>query len=93
MDTITCRICGRDDATPLARPPFKTELGERIRAEVCTDCWADWLKKQTQLINHYGLDVRDAEARQFLYKQTEQALFGSGATEEIDTSKEGTIEW
>lgn len=91
--TIACRHCGRDDAPKLARTPFKTELGGRIMAEICADCWQTWLKKQTQIINHYGLDPRDAEARQFLYKQTEEALFGSGETSEIDTSKEGTIEW
>jgi Fe-S cluster biosynthesis and repair protein YggX len=77
----------------MSRAPFKSPLGERILAEVCAECWQGWLKKQTQLINHYGLDVRDAEARAFLYKQTEEALFGSGESAEIDTSKEGTIEW
>ena len=93
MSTITCRQCGRDGAPVLPRAPFKTELGERILAEICADCWQDWLKKQTQLINHYGLDPRDPDARKFLYRQTEEALFGSGETEEIDTSKKGEIEW
>jgi Fe-S cluster biosynthesis and repair protein YggX len=93
LTTISCRRCGRDEAPRLPRAPFKTELGERILAEVCVDCWAEWLKHQTQLINHYGLDPRDAEARQFLYKQTEEALFGSGEAEQVDTSKKGQIEW
>ena len=93
METITCRHCGKDDAPALTRAPFKTALGERIRTEICGDCWQDWLKKQTQIINHYGLDVRDAEARAFLYKQTEEALFGSGETSEIDTSQEGKVSW
>jgi Fe-S cluster biosynthesis and repair protein YggX len=93
LATISCRRCGRDDVPQLARAPFKTELGERILAEVCAECWQDWLKHQTSLINHYGLDPRDAEARQFLYKQTEEALFGSGEVEQVDTSKKGEIEW
>jgi Fe-S cluster biosynthesis and repair protein YggX len=93
VTTIHCRQCGRDDAPPLTRAPFKTELGERILAEICAECWQDWLKKQTQLINHYGLDPREAGARTFLYKQTEEALFGSGETSEIDTTKKGEIEW
>jgi Fe-S cluster biosynthesis and repair protein YggX len=93
MPTIRCSQCGREDVPQLSRAPFKTPLGERIFAEVCTECWADWLKKQTQLINHYGLDVRDAEARAFLYKQTEEALFGTGKSAEIDTSQEGKVSW
>jgi len=44
------------------------------------------------LINHYGLNLRDPEAKQFLTEQTERFLFGGGA-EEVDTSKQGTISW
>jgi Fe-S cluster biosynthesis and repair protein YggX len=90
--TIRCRRCGKDSA-PLAKAPFRTELGERILAKICASCWQDWLKQQTQIINHYGLDPRDKRAREFLYEQIEQVLFKSEAGAEIDTSKQGTIEW
>lgn len=90
--TIKCRRCQKDSAA-LAKAPFRTELGERILAQVCADCWQVWLKQQTQLINHYGLDPRDKRARDFLYEQIEQVLFAGGAGEEIDTTKQGTIEW
>ena len=59
--TISCRRCGREDAPKLDRPPFKNELGERLFAGICADCWKDWLKHQTSLINHYGLDPREQE--------------------------------
>ena len=90
--TIHCRRCDKD-AAPLDRAPFKSELGERILAQICASCWQDWLKQQTQLINHYGLDPRDKRAREFLYEQIEQVLFAGGAGKDIDTSKQGTIEW
>src|SRR5687768_928026 len=45
--TIHCRRCQKD-AAPLARAPFKTELGERIVREICGACWQEWLKQQTQ---------------------------------------------
>ena len=93
METITCRRCGRDDAPVQGRAPFKNELGERLLATVCGDCWQDWLKHQTSLINHYGLDPRDAEAREFLYAQVEAVLLGGGEAEQVDTSKQGEIEW
>lgn len=91
-DTIQCRRCG-DDAPRLGKPPFRTELGERIVAEICANCWQEWLQHQTLLINHYGLDPRDAKARAFLYEQIEDVLLGSGRGEQIDTSQQGSIEW
>jgi Fe-S cluster biosynthesis and repair protein YggX len=90
--TVHCRRCEKD-AAPMARAPFKSDLGERILAQICAACWQDWLKQQTQLINHYGLDPRDPKARAFLYEQIEQVLLGGGNGEGIDTSKQGTIEW
>ncbi len=91
-ETIECRRCGAG-ATPLAKPPFRTELGERILAEICADCWKDWLQHQTLLINHYGLDPREAKAREFLYEQIEQVLLQGGDGKEIDTTRQGSIEW
>ena len=91
-ETIQCRRCG-DDAPRLAKAPFRSELGERIQQAICAECWQDWLKHQTLLINHYGLDPRDQKARDFLYEQIEQVLLQGGEGREIDTSKQGTIEW
>jgi Fe-S cluster biosynthesis and repair protein YggX len=92
-DTIHCRRCDQDSAR-LAKAPFRTELGERILKEICAQCWSEWLQHQTLLINHYGLDPRNKEARAFLYEQIEQVLFGEGNSgKEIDTSKQGSIEW
>lgn len=92
METIQCTRCG-EEKPRLEKAPFRTELGERIRARICYDCWQDWLQHQTLLINHYGLDPRDPKAREFLYKQVEEVLLEGGQGEDIDTSKEGTIEW
>ena len=72
---------------------FRNELGARILAQICSGCWKDWLQHQTLLINHYGLDPRDKKARAFLYEQIEQVLLGDGDGKDIDTSKQGTIEW
>ena len=92
VETIECRRCGKG-APRLAKPPFRTELGERIQAAVCADCWKDWLQHQTLLINHYGLDPREPKARAFLYEQIEQVLLDGEGGKEIDTTKQGTIEW
>jgi Fe-S cluster biosynthesis and repair protein YggX len=92
MADIQCVRCGQTRAR-IAFAPFNNDLGKRIHAEICQECWAQWLKQQTMLINHYGLNVRDQEARKFLTEQTEKFLFGTGETDQVDTSKQGTIQW
>ena len=93
METITCRRCGRTDAPVMERQPFRSELGERLKREACADCWKEWLVKQTQLINHYGLDPREAQAREFLYAQIESHFFAAGDAEQVDYTKKGEISW
>ena len=56
-------------------------------------CWAEWLQHQTMLINHYGLNVRDPDAKKFLMENMEKYLFSTGDADEVDTSKQGTISW
>lgn len=92
MDTIKCRRCG--EGLALEKPPFRNEMGERIQREICHDCWKEWLQHQTILINHYGLDPRDQKSKDFLYEQIENVLLGDGeGAKEVDTSKQGSIEW
>lgn len=93
MPDIQCLRCGRTGAQ-LQRAPLRTELGERIHASICQSCWDEWLRYQTALINHYGLDVREREARDLLTRNMEAFLFGGGEeTERIDTSQQGSVEW
>jgi Fe-S cluster biosynthesis and repair protein YggX len=91
-DEIDCRRCAAPGPR-LARPPLPKERGARVQASICTVCWSEWLKHQTALINHYGLDPRIAESRAFLYKQIDEVLLGDGEGERVDTSQEGTIQW
>jgi Fe-S cluster biosynthesis and repair protein YggX len=90
MPDINCTRCSAERGQ-LDRPPFPDELGECIHAEICRVCWDEWLKRQMQLINHYALDVRTAEARDFLRRNVQAFLFGSGDADDIDTSQEGKI--
>jgi Fe-S cluster biosynthesis and repair protein YggX len=92
MTYITCKRCGAE-GPKLVKPPFPDDLGTRIQAEICTVCWDEWLKRQMQLINHYALDVRTAEARDFLRKSVQAFLFGSRDADEIDTGQEGKFSW
>jgi Fe-S cluster biosynthesis and repair protein YggX len=89
---IHCRRCD-DDVPALEKAPFRNELGARIAEEICASCWQEWLQHQTLLINHYGLDPRDPKSRAFLYEQIEQVLLQGGEGKDIDTSKQGEIQW
>ncbi len=89
-----CARCDREDVAPVARPPFADDLGRRVTNEVCEDCWEDWKRRQMLLINHYGLNLREERAREFLRTNLRSFLFGEGGEgAEIDTSKEGSVEW
>lgn len=92
LQTIRCHRC-KEDRAALASPPFRGERGERILSRICEGCWAEWLKHQTLLINHYGLDPRDAGARAVLYQQIDDVLLGDGEARPIDTSQQGSIQW
>ena len=90
-ETVTCSRCGQTRAG-FERPPFPGAIGAQIVEQICQQCWADWLKQQTMLINHYGLNVMDPQARQFLTQNMKAFFFKTGQEESIDTSKKGTIE-
>ena len=74
MATIRCVRCGQErDGLPYK--PFPNERGDRVLQQICGVCWAEWLKLQQQLINHYGLNLREPQAKDFLYAQMDQLLF------------------
>lgn len=92
MADVKCVRCGQARAG-FERAPFPGQIGARIINEICQDCWGLWVKQQTMLINHYGLNVMDPQARSFLTKNMQAFLFGTGAAEDVDTSKKGSISW
>ena len=92
MPDVKCARCGQT-RSGFDRAPFPGQIGTRVVQEICQQCWSDWIKQQTMLINHYGLNVMDPQARSFLTKNMQSFLFGTGASEDVDTSKKGSISW
>ena len=88
-ESVTCARCGQTRAG-FVKPPFPGAIGASVVESICTQCWADWLKQQTMLINHYGLRD-DPQARLFLTKNMSAFLFKAGESSDVDTSKKGTI--
>lgn len=92
MPQVVCARC-KETRDGFDRAPFPGAIGARIVEGVCQRCWGDWLKQQTMLINHYGLNVMDPQARQFLTRNMEAFLFRTDQVADVDTSKEGSIKW
>ena len=93
MADMTCSRCKQTRAG-LERPPFPGEIGQRIVAEICQQCWAEWLQTQTRIINHYGLDLTSPDAQGFLMDNMKGFFYGANEElAQIDTSKEGSIKW
>ena len=61
----------------LDAPPVPGELGQRVLENVSKLAWQDWLSHQTMLINEHRLNLREAEARQFLMTELEKFFFAS----------------
>jgi Fe-S cluster biosynthesis and repair protein YggX len=74
--TLHCTRCGLDRER-MAFQPFQNELGRKAYEEICNVCWAEWLKTQQQLINHYSLNLREPKAKEFLFNNMEQFLFSA----------------
>jgi Fe-S cluster biosynthesis and repair protein YggX len=77
MPTVHCARCGLE-RDRMSFQPFQNELGKRAYDGICGVCWGEWLKMQQQLINHYGLNLRDPKAKEFLFRNMEQFLFKTG---------------
>jgi Fe-S cluster biosynthesis and repair protein YggX len=92
-NNFKCARCERS-TEPLGYAPIPTELGQRIGAEVCGDCWREWVQKQQQLINHFGLDVSNPDTHTFLFDQMKIFFYDEGVDlAKIDTTKEGSVNW
>ncbi|HEV7842747.1 MAG TPA: oxidative damage protection protein [Pyrinomonadaceae bacterium] len=92
-ETIKCKRCG-NTRPPLGYAPLPTALGQRVGAEICQPCWAEWLQKQQQLINHFGLDLSNPEAHDFLFENMKIFFFNEGQDlAQIDATKEGSVKW
>lgn len=76
--TVNCVKLGRE-LPGLEAQPFPGELGERIFNEVSQMAWEMWPEHRTILINHYGLNMGDPNARKFLREQMEEFFFGADA--------------
>jgi Fe-S cluster biosynthesis and repair protein YggX len=75
---VQCEKLGRE-LPGLEKPPIPGELGQRIYEHISAEAWDMWQEQSRLLINHYGLNLADPDARQILRQQMEEFLFGENA--------------
>jgi tetratricopeptide (TPR) repeat protein len=60
----------------LPKPPMNDQLGQRIQANICADCWNDWLRSYSiKVINEMHLDL-STERGQQVYDQVMMEFMG-----------------
>ena len=73
--TVHCLKLGAD-LPGLEKPPFSSELGQRIYASISKQAWEMWEEQSRTIMNHYGLSMADPEARKKLRDEMILFLFG-----------------
>jgi Fe-S cluster biosynthesis and repair protein YggX len=58
---FACRRCG--GGTRLTKPPMSGDLGRQVYESICADCWQEWIRMGTMIINELGLELRSEEAQ------------------------------
>ncbi len=82
----------REAMPPMSRVPFNNDLGRRVYAAACAECWKKWQSQQLVLMNHFGLNPLDPQAQKFLFGAMESFFFGDGTPPMmIDTTLQGKI--
>lgn len=66
----------RRELPGLEKPPIPGELGQRIFDNISQRAWDMWQEHSRLLINHYGLNLADPDARQILRQEMERFFFG-----------------
>lgn len=75
--TITVVQCVKfgQELPALERPPFPGPLGLRIYDNISKIAYSQWQDQARLIINHYGLNMADPRAQEFLFEQMESFLF------------------
>jgi Fe-S cluster biosynthesis and repair protein YggX len=59
---VLCNRCGQVKSR-LPKPPFRAQIGQDIYAKICADCWQEWIKMGTKVINELRLPLSDPQAQ------------------------------
>lgn len=72
--TIFCTFLQRD-AEGQDFQLYPGDIGKRIYSEISKEAWAEWMKKQTMLINEKKLNMMNVDDRKLLEAEMVKFLF------------------
>ncbi len=79
ITVVNCAMLG-EELPALPKPPFPGELGQRVYNNISKYAYRMWSERATLLINHYGLNMADPRAQEFLFQQMEEFFFEGGGS-------------
>ncbi|MBM3897550.1 MAG: Fe-S cluster protector protein [Thaumarchaeota archaeon] len=70
---VKCLRCGnqREQAADVL---YGGKIGEIIRNNVCTICWAEWQDMEMKMINEYRINFSDPNHRSFIGQKMKEFL-------------------
>ena len=78
-ETIFCKHLQKEGQA-FEKAPLPGELGEKIKAHISQEAWAEWIEMQMKIVNEYRLDLSLEEHRQVLKEQLD-SFFGFSESE------------
>ena len=76
--TVQCVKLGAE-AEGLDKPPFRSEFGQRVFANVSKQAWKQWLDHSTMFINEFRLDLTSERGQKLWMEECEKYFFGAGS--------------
>jgi Fe-S cluster biosynthesis and repair protein YggX len=70
---VACGRCGRVNRK-LAEPPYRNDYGKKIQANICADCWREWIGMGTKVINELRLPLADPQAQKIFAQHEKEFL-------------------
>ncbi|MGM0578445.1 MAG: Fe(2+)-trafficking protein [Myxococcota bacterium] len=91
MATVFCKRCDKDGPEIEARLTFSGDFADSIRANICADCWREWMDMQIKVINEYRLHMGEASHRETLASVAAQFFRLDGGSGELGPGPEGGL--
>ena len=89
---VMCKKLGRE-LPALAKPPFKSDLGNLIYENISAEAWAMWKDMQIKVLNEYRLNMGDPKDYQVMVEQMMAFLnLKQGQSVEVENETRGRKE-
>ena len=69
MAIVRCTRCGNEKEAVKNTAFYGGEIGDTLKKSACQDCWNEWIRMQTMIINEYRLNLMDPKSDELLNAQ------------------------